>query len=79
MLTRYNDTYLSLEARTALANTLNADLFISIHCNASPDWAHRGLETYYLSKACSLRAMEVAGTLYWRLIFRGVSWTMSLS
>lgn len=59
-LTRSDDRFLSLEQRTALANSLNADLFVSVHCNASPEGLSRGIETYYLSKASSRKAMEVA-------------------
>ena len=35
ILTRSSDKYLPLEGRTAIANTRNADLFISLHCNAA--------------------------------------------
>ncbi|MEJ2715593.1 MAG: N-acetylmuramoyl-L-alanine amidase [Deltaproteobacteria bacterium] len=59
-LTRADDRFLSLEQRTALANSLNADLFLSVHCNASREGLSRGIETYYLSKASSRKAMEVA-------------------
>jgi N-acetylmuramoyl-L-alanine amidase len=37
ILTREGDRFLTLEERTAFANTKNADLFISIHTNASRD------------------------------------------
>ncbi len=59
-LTRTDDQFLSLTQRTAAANSWNADLFISIHCNSYPDSSARGVETYYLSKAGSERAMRVA-------------------
>jgi N-acetylmuramoyl-L-alanine amidase len=48
VLTRKDDTYVPLEARTAIANAEDADLFISLHMNASPKPDARGLETYYL-------------------------------
>jgi N-acetylmuramoyl-L-alanine amidase len=48
-LTRDRDYFISLEGRTALANQVDADLFVSIHANAinlsRPDV--NGLETYY--------------------------------
>lgn len=47
-LTRGDDTYLSLRERSARANEEKADLFVSIHANASPDRDARGIETYYL-------------------------------
>jgi N-acetylmuramoyl-L-alanine amidase len=59
-LTRSDDRFLALEERTALANAANADLFISIHCNADTDASSKGVETFYLSKATSRRAMRVA-------------------
>jgi N-acetylmuramoyl-L-alanine amidase len=62
-LTRSDDKFMNLEARTALANRLNADLFISIHCNSDTDANSAGIETYYLSQATSdEKAMKVAAT-----------------
>jgi len=60
VLTREDDRFLPLEKRTAIANSLNADLFVSIHCNSSTDHTSRGIETYYLSNACSEFSREVA-------------------
>ncbi|MBF0389880.1 MAG: N-acetylmuramoyl-L-alanine amidase [Desulfamplus sp.] len=60
ILTRSSDTYLTLEERTAIANTKNADLFISMHCNASNDSRLMGIETYYLNLATDERAINVA-------------------
>jgi N-acetylmuramoyl-L-alanine amidase len=48
VLTRKDDTFVPLEDRTAMANAEEADLFISLHMNASPNGDARGLETYYL-------------------------------
>lgn len=58
--TRTEDVYVPLEERTALANRVKADMFLSIHANASRDRSARGIETYYLSFATSSDAMEVA-------------------
>ena len=58
--TRKDDTYVSLEERTAIANQAHADLFISIHANSSNDPEARGIETYYLNFATSTESMEVA-------------------
>lgn len=60
LLTRKRDRYLTLEERTAIANTKNADLFISIHCNASRNRRLRGIETYYLNLATDNQAIAVA-------------------
>lgn len=58
--TREDDTFVPLENRTALANQVRADLFLSIHANSSRDRSARGVETYYLNFAASEDAMEVA-------------------
>lgn len=47
-LTREDDRFVSLEERTARANAFGADLFVSVHCNASEGRARRGVETYVL-------------------------------
>jgi N-acetylmuramoyl-L-alanine amidase len=58
--TRSDDTFIPLEERTNIANEAQADLFISIHANSSPDHEARGVETYYLNLKGSPEAMEVA-------------------
>ncbi|TVZ26082.1 N-acetylmuramoyl-L-alanine amidase [Gillisia sp. Hel_I_86] len=45
-LSRYGDTLISLSDRTKLAKTLNADFFISLHCNHSDNASARGIEVY---------------------------------
>lgn len=45
-LTRYSDTLISLSDRTKLAKRLNADMFISLHCNHSDNPNARGIEIY---------------------------------
>jgi N-acetylmuramoyl-L-alanine amidase len=47
-LTRDDDRFVSLEERTARANAFEADLFVSVHCNASESKTRRGVETYVL-------------------------------
>ncbi len=53
VLTRRDDTFVSLEERTSIANDARADLFISIHANATHDTKVRGIETFFLSLAAS--------------------------
>ncbi len=60
VMTRDNDQFVALEERSALANAVNSDLFVSIHCNADTDSSSNGLETYFLSKADSSKAAAVA-------------------
>jgi N-acetylmuramoyl-L-alanine amidase len=58
--TRSTDVFIPLEARTALANEKKADLFLSIHANASTVPAASGVETYYLNFTEAKDAMAVA-------------------
>ena len=60
LLTRSSDKKLSLEERTAIANTKRADLFISLHCNAARNRRLRGIETYILNLATDDQAIAVA-------------------
>ncbi len=60
VLTRNTDRYLSLEERTAIANTQKADLFISLHCNAAENKRIKGMETYFLNLATDEKAIAVA-------------------
>ena len=48
-LTRTADKTLTLRQRVAIANAAPADLFVSIHANASPTRTQRGYETYVLT------------------------------
>jgi N-acetylmuramoyl-L-alanine amidase len=58
--TRSDDTFVPLETRTAIANKAQADLFLSVHANSSPDPSARGVEVYYLNFTTSPDALEVA-------------------
>ncbi len=60
VVTRSEDVFVPLEERTAIANEKAADLFISIHANASRDRSARGIETYYLNFTSNPDALEVA-------------------
>jgi N-acetylmuramoyl-L-alanine amidase len=60
VMTRRTDTFVSLEERTAIANRVGADLFLSIHSNASSAATARGIETYFLNFAPNPEAEAVA-------------------
>ena len=60
VLTRRDDAYLPLRARTDVANSVGADLFLSIHANAASDRNAGGIETYYLDLATHPDAQRVA-------------------
>jgi N-acetylmuramoyl-L-alanine amidase len=58
--TRRTDVFVPLEQRTAIANRAHADLFLSLHANASADPQARGVETYFLNFTASPSALAVA-------------------
>ncbi len=60
IMTRNSDRYLTLEERTAIANTKNADLFISIHTNAARNRKAYGIETFFLNLATDNDSILVA-------------------
>ena len=60
VMTRRGDDYMPLEARTTLANRVQADLFLSIHANASQNTQARGVETYFLNFTTDPAAESVA-------------------
>lgn len=59
-LTRDGDRTVGLEERTAFAEGVGGDLFVSIHANAAPRRALRGIETYYLDASHERHALRVA-------------------
>jgi N-acetylmuramoyl-L-alanine amidase len=60
VMTRSTDVFIPLEERTAIANKVNADLFVSVHANASLNKSASGIETYYLNLAKTDKAARVA-------------------
>jgi N-acetylmuramoyl-L-alanine amidase len=57
---REKDAYLSLDERSRMANKAKADLFVSLHVNASVDRQACGFETYYLDIASNTEAARLA-------------------
>lgn len=60
VLTRKTEDYVTLEERTDIANRESADLFLSIHANASANATAHGVETYFLNFALTPQAEAVA-------------------
>lgn len=60
VLTRRTDEYVPLEERPAIAIREQADLFLSIHANASRSRSVRGVESYFLNFSTDPAAEEVA-------------------
>ncbi|KAB0665670.1 AMIN domain-containing protein [Oryzomonas japonica] len=60
VMTRATDVFIPLEERTAIANKVNADLFVSVHANAALNRGASGIETYYLNLAKTEKAAQLA-------------------
>ncbi len=60
IMTRKRDCFIPLEERTVIANTRKADLFVSIHANASRNRRAHGVATYFLNLSTDREAMELA-------------------
>jgi N-acetylmuramoyl-L-alanine amidase len=60
VMTRRTNVFVPLGERTAIANREGADLFLSIHANASQDDRVRGIETYFLNFAPNPAAEAIA-------------------
>jgi N-acetylmuramoyl-L-alanine amidase len=60
VLTRRTNEYIALNERTEIANRESADLFLSVHANASSNGMARGVETYFLNFALNPQAEAVA-------------------
>lgn len=60
VMTRDNDTFISLAQRPKIANNAKANMFISIHANAATSSAQNGVEVFYFSKKSSPYAERIA-------------------
>jgi N-acetylmuramoyl-L-alanine amidase len=81
MMTREKDQYLSLRDRSNIANRNSADLFVSIHCNATSKKSSKmmGFETYFLSEARTNEERAVAALENAALQFDGIEPTDEVS
>lgn len=61
--TRTTDVYVTLSERAAIANRNNADLFISVHTNASPSTAAHGTSVHVLGQSSKPNRDLYAGNL----------------
>ncbi|MDR1346354.1 MAG: N-acetylmuramoyl-L-alanine amidase, partial [Bacteroidales bacterium] len=60
IFTRKTDVFVELFRRAHIANNNHADVFISIHCNASESKTAHGTETYVMGLHCTEANLAVA-------------------
>lgn len=64
LLTRHNDYYVQLSSRASLANSIGADLFVSIHYNSFPEAPRAdGMNTYYYNNQQKQLAEHIQDSL----------------
>lgn len=91
IMTRDSDVFIPLQRRSQIANKSGADLFVSVHINASRTRSLNGFECYYLSNATddnaraleafensSLRMNEAASAEHSKLLDKTL-WDMALT
>ncbi|MGH7780298.1 MAG: N-acetylmuramoyl-L-alanine amidase family protein, partial [Candidatus Binataceae bacterium] len=59
-MTRTSDVFVPLRGRTRIANDADADLFVSIHLNSSPNSETTGIEVYYLNNTTDRATIRLA-------------------
>jgi N-acetylmuramoyl-L-alanine amidase len=58
--TRRDDRSMSLEERTAIAESVDGDVFISVHANSAPRRSVSGVEIYYLDQEHERHSLQLA-------------------
>ena len=58
-LTRYRDTLVSLSDRAKLTKAINADVFVSLHCNHSVNPNTKGIEVYVYNRKNSFSRLSI--------------------
>lgn len=67
VMTRRNDTFVTLSGRVAIAERANADSFVSIHANAASP-AAEGAETFYNNNYQARESRKLAAAIQNRLV-----------
>lgn len=76
IMSRTSDVYVSLEDRSRGANSVNPDIFISIHINSAGATSASGIETFYKKDIDKLLAEKIQSKLinYTGALDRGAKW-----
>lgn len=62
VMTRSQDAFVPLSTRAEIANSLDADLFVSIHYNYSPNSEAKGVEVYYYKEEKTPPSSRIANS-----------------
>ena len=73
LMTRSDDTFISLPERTEIASRSKADLFVSVHANSSPGRGVHGVEVYSLRDLGTLEKKEEQRQANQQLLFRSLA------
>lgn len=73
VMTRSGDRYVPLDRRVAIARAVRADLFLSLHADALPEAAMRGLSVFTLSDEASDREAAALAASENRDLVRGIA------
>lgn len=73
VMTRSGDRFVSLARRVAVARAVRADLFLSLHADALPEAAMRGLSVFTLSDEASDREAAALAASENRDLVRGIA------
>ncbi|MBE6032293.1 MAG: N-acetylmuramoyl-L-alanine amidase, partial [Clostridiales bacterium] len=69
---RYDDTSISLYTRPEMANTMGADLYVSVHNNSNEKSSPNGMEVHYYNKeweaGYGYTSKEIAAEVYRQLV-----------
>lgn len=75
VMTRSQDIFVPLQERAEMANTQNADLFVSIHFNFCPNPVAHGVEIYYCKEEGSIKRMHESKKLAEEVLVRIIKHT----
>lgn len=79
ILTRTDDTFISLDQRSDMANQKKADLFVSVHYNSAPSTDANGIEVFYYHDNANPNRMKKSKALARAVIAKMIEQTQAKS